>query len=250
MKKDVGKKEGMEEMVNVGQYKGVELNQVVKSETSIFNREQLNMLLGSTPKSQKKKRKGKGGKEWEYVNGVYVKKVLNIVFGWDWDFKIVEWRVFDPSACVVLGRLTCRHGGRVVVKEQFGRSDIKYWEGKAKTPENYLDIGSDLKGAATDAMKKCGNMLGIADDVYGKEDFKSIFIEDPSEDFEFRGKVYGARVDYLLEIARVLNEECLTAESVRDLLNENKRWRNNAHIMDLIGARLREFVDKEYEGKK
>ena len=35
-----------------------------------------------------------------------------------------------------------------------------------------LDFGNDLKGAATDSMKKCASMLGIASDVYGKAEFK------------------------------------------------------------------------------
>ena len=55
-----------------------------------FKREQLLQILQRTPKNHIYRRKGKAGMEFEYVTGVYVKKVLNYCFGWLWDFQIVD----------------------------------------------------------------------------------------------------------------------------------------------------------------
>lgn len=58
----------------------------------------------------------------------------------------------------------------MVVKEQFGRADIKF----KRDSKDMVDYGNDLKAATTDALKKCAAELGIASDVYGKNEFKEI----------------------------------------------------------------------------
>jgi hypothetical protein len=109
------------------------------------------------------------------VTGVYVKKALNYVFGWMWDFNIVD-KGREGDLVWVQGRLTIKNksGKEMIVKEQFGRADIKFLRG-TKTP---VDYGNDLKAAATDALKKCASELGIASDVYGKQEFQEIQKED------------------------------------------------------------------------
>jgi len=104
--------------------------------------------LQKTPKEHIYTRPAKGGGEWEYVTGVYVKKVLNYCFGWRWDFEIKE-HGREGNLVWVLGRLTIKNQKNepIIVKEQFGRADIKFKKG-TKTP---LDYGNDLKAAATDA---------------------------------------------------------------------------------------------------
>jgi hypothetical protein len=136
--------------------------------------EQLLHIMQSTPKEHIYTRPAKGGGTWDYVTGVYVEKVLNYVFGWDWDFEIKEHGV-EGVTVWVLGRLTVRTAdGRQIVKEQFGRAELK----KRKDGTGYLDYGNDLKAAATDAEKKCASKLGIASDVYGKMEFKEIKYEE------------------------------------------------------------------------
>lgn len=150
--------------------------------------EQLIHILQSTPKNHIYKRAAKGGGEWEYVTGAYVKKVLNYVFAWNWDFEIKD-KGTEGDLLWVLGRLTVRtKSGVTIVKEQFGRADMK----KKRDGTGYLDYGNDLKAAATDALKKCASELGIASDVYAKNEFKEvqlvkeeenpmIIVKDPSE---------------------------------------------------------------------
>jgi len=136
---------------------------------------QLLMILQKTPKNHIYRRPAKGGGEWEYVTGVYVKKALNYIFGWMWDFEIKEHgreKGEEGDLVWVLGRLTIKDksGKPMIIKEQFGRADVKFKRG-TKIP---LDFGNDLKAAATDALKKCASELGIASDIYGKNEFMEI----------------------------------------------------------------------------
>lgn len=138
-----------------------------------FNADQLLRIMQKTPTKHIYKRPAKGGGEWDYVTGTYVKKVLNYVFGWNWDFEIKAHGT-EGDMIWVHGRLTVRTGDTAIVKEQFGRADCK----RKKDGSGFLDYGNDLKAASTDALKKCAAELGIASDVYGKEEFREIRRED------------------------------------------------------------------------
>ena len=125
-------------------------------------------MVEQTPKQHVYTRPGKGGQVWTYVTGAYVEKVLNYVFGWNWDFEIVK-QEEAHNQVVVTGRLTVKdNAGHAVTKMQIGRADIKY---KKDTKET-LDFGNDIKAAATDALKKCASLLGVASDIYGRNEFK------------------------------------------------------------------------------
>ena len=155
--------------------------QKVPEELRIFNMAQLKLIMERTPKHQIKTRKAKGGGTWDYVNGAYCIKMLNMVFAFNWDFKIIDKQFdLDIGQCFVLGRLSVRVGGTTIEKEQFGRADIKFrtaWENNKKvTTKQPLDIGNDLKAASTDAMKKCASQLGFFSDVYYADDFKNLEI--------------------------------------------------------------------------
>ncbi len=139
---------------------------------------QLKFLLKGTPAQYKKTRKGKGGQNFTYVTGGYVKKVLNLMFGWDWDFEIVSDKiVMEANQVLVKGKLTCRSAGREIIKMQYGRADIKY----RKDTKDPLDLGNDFKAAATDALKKCASELGVAADVYNADEFKEISVQTHEE---------------------------------------------------------------------
>jgi hypothetical protein len=141
-------------------------------EDNSLNPKQLKQLLQKTPSQYVKTRPAKGGGNWEYVTGGYVKKVLNLLFGWDWDFEIVDQLIYE-SEVVVKGRLTCRTNGKEIVKMQYGNKEVMFKKG-TKDP---LSIGNDLKAAATDALKKCAAEIGIAADIYNKEDFREVNVD-------------------------------------------------------------------------
>lgn len=153
----------------------VSANDLSKSDVTVLNENQLQLLLKKTPTRFIKERPAKGGGTWKYVSGGYIHKCLNLMFGWDWDFEIMDEKLYiEAGEVVVKGRLTCRSGGKTIVKTQFGNKDIVFKKDSLKP----LSIGNDFKSAATDALKKCAASLGIAQDVYAPEEFKEIIIEE------------------------------------------------------------------------
>lgn len=155
----------------------IEAKELSLVENNSLNKHQLALLLKSTPKQYVHKRPAKGGGEWEFVSGGYIRKVLNLMFGWDWDFETVTAQVVGKQV-IVNGRLTCRVGERAIVKMQFGGKEIMYRKGT----EEPLNLANDYKAAATDALKKCAAELGIAADIYNKQDFREIAVNTASID--------------------------------------------------------------------
>ena len=147
-------------------------------EDNSLNPNQLAQILKRTPKAYVKSRPAKGGGTWDYVTSGYVKKVLNLMFGWDWDFEILDQQIIHDEV-VVKGKLTCRSNGRTIVKMQFGNKEIMYKRGTDANGNRIpLSIGNDFKSASSDCLKKCAAEIGIAADIYNKEDFKEIQIKD------------------------------------------------------------------------
>lgn len=145
---------------------------------NLLNKQQLAFIMLRTPKEYVKKRPAKGGGEWSYVSGGHVKKCLNLMFGWDWNFEIMEQLVMHGEA-IVKGKLTCRTNGREIVKMQFGNKDIVYKKEPDKDGNKIpLSIGNDLKAAATDCLKKCASEIGIAADIYNAEEFIAVNVVD------------------------------------------------------------------------
>jgi len=143
-------------------------------ENNSMNAEQLKFILKRTPEQYIKERPAKGGGKWQYVTGGYVKKCLNLMFGWDWDFEILEDKILHDEA-IVKGRLTCRTNGKTIIKTQYGNKDVIYRKQSDPTqPKIPLSIGNDLKAAATDCLKKCAAEIGIAADIYNAEDFREV----------------------------------------------------------------------------
>jgi hypothetical protein len=161
--------------------KPVSISVLNKSEKQILNKEQLNFLLGKTPANHIYTRPGKGGGTWKFVTGTYVKKVLNSIFGWDWDFEIVSFDVnMAAKQAIVHGKLTCRANGATVIKQQFGRADIKLRKADGST----IRFRQRFKSSEHRCIKKCASELGIASDVYGESEFKSITVTDENESSE------------------------------------------------------------------
>lgn len=130
--------------------------------------QQLIKIVQKTPAQHVYTRPGKGGQKFSYVTGNYVVKVLNFVFGWNWDFEVLA-HGKEGGQVWVQGKLTVKSPkGETISKTQFGRAEIKI----LKSTKEMLDFGNDLKGATTDALKKCASLLGIASDVYGKMEYK------------------------------------------------------------------------------
>lgn len=150
-------------------------------ENNSLNGKQLKMILQKTPAQFVKKRPAKGGGQWEYVTGGYVRKCLNIMFGWDWSFEILDEKIMHGEV-IVKGKLTCNSNGKTIIKTQYGNKDVIYKKAISENGEREpLSIGNDMKAAATDCLKKCAAEIGIAADIYNKEDFREVKVIESDE---------------------------------------------------------------------
>jgi len=130
--------------------------------------QQVVQMVQKTPPQYIYTRPAKGGGTWSYVTQSYVVKVLNFVFGWNWNFKVINEEVLHGQI-VVYGELTVMSPkGDSITKGQYGRADIKFRKGTQQA----LDYGNDKKAAASDSLKKSASLFGIASDIYGKMEFK------------------------------------------------------------------------------
>ncbi len=115
----------------------------------------------ATPREFIRQRAGRGNKTFTYVEGGYVIARLNQIFSpVGWDFEIVDERI-EQKEVVVRGKLTIKDhkNGYEISKTQYG------------TKERYagVPLGDTLKAAATDCLKKCASLFGIALDVYWQQ---------------------------------------------------------------------------------
>jgi hypothetical protein len=101
----------------------------------------------------------RGGVEVTYVSGEQVVSRLNEVLGVaGWSFHILRHEIRAEEGEVwALGELVAEIDGKSVTRQQFGSQKIKRLRGTGAP----LDLGFDLKGASTDAMKKCASWLGV-----------------------------------------------------------------------------------------
>lgn len=209
----------------------ITLKEATLIEDPAINTKQLQIILGKTPAKFVRKRPAKGGGEWEYVSGGYVKKLLNLAFGWDWDFEILEQMVMHNEA-IVKGRLTVRTNGKTIVKTQFGNKDVIY---RKQTPQDIelgnervaLSIGNDLKSAATDCLKKCAAELGIAADIYNKEEFREVTVvseETIESQLEKIKSLYADKVENLTKEQVVLIERVI----------ENKEYKSYNKVLEIL----------------
>lgn len=185
-------------MANVGkeiQKMELDLSQVTRTK-SVLNQNQIQKLWNSTPRKFKYKRPAKGGGQWDYVRVSYVRKVLDSVFGFDWDFDVETSlsEAFEVAKltkmCVVKGTLVCRvvdDSGRIreIRKTQFGRAEVKM---KKNTDNEPLDFGNDMKAAVSDCLKKCASLFGVAADIYEADEFIEITISGSDAEKEKTAK--------------------------------------------------------------
>lgn len=150
--------------------KKVDKNKLVLA-PSAMSTAQILRFAQKTPKDYIYKRPAKGGGEWEYVSIGYIRKTLNFAFGWMWCSEVKELSEhYNQITALVRLSVLDKNGQVLIWKEDAGRADIKISR-KTKEP---LDYGNDQKAAISDGIKRCAAQLGIASDIYGKEEFKEL----------------------------------------------------------------------------
>jgi Rad52/22 family double-strand break repair protein. len=206
----------------------IEAKELSLVQDNSLNANQLALLMKRTPDKFVRTRPAKGGGTWTYVSGGYIRKVLNLMFGWDWDFEVLS-EVVQANQVIVKGKLTCRVNGRAIVKTQFGCKEIMYKRGT----QDPLNLGNDYKAAATDALKKCAADIGIASDIYGKDEFREISVNTESAEETHNTKekervtkhiLQCTNEDELLQVYDLVGKYNLVTiyESKKELINANK----------------------------
>lgn len=88
---------------------------------------------------------------------------LNEVLGYEgWSFVVKEHGTnTEADEIWVLGRMEVYRADEVtIIREQFGSSKIKRFN-RGDNAGKPIDLGHDLMGAATTAMKKCASLIGV-----------------------------------------------------------------------------------------
>ena len=125
-------------------------------------------LAAPFPEESVKKRRGSFGKPVNFVCGSAVVARLNDCFDGDWSFAIVEHRVLSTGEVLVHGKLTALG----IITEAFGKAAPAI----SRETGEVLSEADAYKAAATDSLKKCATMLGVAAYLYADE-----VIEQPVE---------------------------------------------------------------------
>ena len=101
----------------------------------------------------------RGGIEVTFISGEQVVSRLNEVLGvGGWSFRVLHQEIHAEADEVwALGEMVADIDGKTVTRQQFGSQKIK----RSRSTGAPLDLGFDLKGASTDAMKKCASWLGV-----------------------------------------------------------------------------------------
>lgn len=153
-----------------------------------LNKAQQAFIQQKTPTQFIKSRPGPGGMSINYVEVGYVINMLNQIFGYNWDFKVMDQQI-GKGQVWVRGELTVRLKGTDITKGQYGGADIK----QNRSTGEPISIADDLKSAASDSLKKCASMLGIASDVYWK-DLENWSIEEIEPKEAKRSPAYSHRI--------------------------------------------------------
>jgi hypothetical protein len=114
------------------------------------------------PDNAVKQRRGSFGKEISYVDGQAVVARLNDCFDGDFSYSILSSQVLDTGEVLVHGRLTVLGS---VTKEAYGKS----CPAVSRETGEVLSMADAYKAAATDALKKCATLLGVAAYLYCDE---------------------------------------------------------------------------------
>lgn len=137
---------------------------------SYLTDEQILMINEPTPAEYIETKKDEDGHTYKSVKAYYVKKRLNLIFGFGWRFKIIrgEYQA-NAGECITHGRLTIPTSKGKIIREQFGKSTVEFSKRNTRTTSSPSNMGNALKASASDSLKKCASEIGICWDIYSQE---------------------------------------------------------------------------------
>lgn len=131
---------------------------------------QITEIRKPTPPEEIKIETDDNGNEYKTVSGNYIKRKLNIIFGWDWDFQIIDKERYSGEV-MVTGRLTIRTNDKTIIREQFGGHKlINQTSSDSNITRSYaINISDAFKSAATNSLKKCSSEIGMCWDIFNQK---------------------------------------------------------------------------------
>lgn len=139
----------------------------------------LEVLEAPFPDDLVKSRPGAFGNSLSYIEGHTVIARLNEAFEGNWSFTIESHQILDEEV-LVCGKFRADVAG--IVKMAFGSSSIT----RDKRTGSPVNMGDDLKAAATDALKKAATLLGVGLYLYGTDSLKATPGDERSFEEELR----------------------------------------------------------------
>ena len=154
--------------------RAIDADKVIEDREKAFQISLRSLVTKTTPKDAIYKREGRGKQKFDYIQGWWVIDQLNALFDYNWDWELED-QFVGPNQVWVRGKLTVKRlfdDGQILTisKSSFGGAEIKVYGHDNPKSGKSIDIGDDLKAASTDAFKKAASLLGIAGDIYGKDD--------------------------------------------------------------------------------
>ena len=153
----------------------IELEQITRTK-SILNANQVQKIFNTTNAKYIYQKPGKGGGKFNYVRASYVRRTLDGIFGFNWDFEITTPDDVAFQMAVMTGYITLkgRLKGRVlvdgkwveIVREQYGRAEVKFLtaevlddDGNVVT-ENYFDNYTKQQKTRAKKTRKIDDFTG------------------------------------------------------------------------------------------
>ena len=160
-----------------------------------------------------KQREGSFGQTLAYVSGHTVIQRLNDAFESAWSFEIVSHEI-QQDEVIVIGKLSAEG----IAKSQFGSSRIT----RTRETGEAISLASDLKSAATDALKKCATLLGIGLHLYADKPTSTVSTNQKDNGGDNsqsgnggngNGRLSAKQHSFLMKLA---NEKGLTRKELND----------------------------------
>ena len=198
-------------------------------------------------------RRDKGNKTYRYVEASYIVELLNQLFGYIW-----TWEVSDPQIKLTGGKdkngleksfVTVK--GRLTVPVIDPNDPSKYTWISKESFGSHLFAGTDpevqgfsYKAAATDALKKCASMLGIAKNVYMSEEMFGYLQEQGAAD-EWTDETIAIYKDQYDQMMELVSNVPNLKEYIHEFCVETNDYSEIDHITPSNVVRFLTWMEKK-----
>jgi hypothetical protein len=200
------------------------------------------------PKTEIRQRKGSFGKTLSYVETSSIIERLNSAFDADWAFTIISHQTLETGEVLVHGRLTASG----ISKEAFGRSQVIV----SRDTGEVISAADAYKSAASDALKRCARLLGVALHLYRDEAdqveprhngnrHQAPVKQAPTRQVPTGDRITSKQLSYLWTLARKTGHD---SDSIRRLTEENYGCQPE-HLSKREASMLLEMLHSASDGR-